>query len=227
MKIVNIHRGVAEIENDLIHRRPDWKQRMAEWETAVRSNQPAWQVVWPLVHVGDHNQHYHELKDQSLLADGYAPTKMNETFRNTNTLSGITAFRLELLTDPDLPFYGPGRSFMGTCALTEFNVEVQEVTNPTNKVKIKWASATTDYDQPEHPLEPNFYDKSTNSRVTGPLKHAMDGNDHTAWGIDAGPGRRNTDRKAVFQAKEPAGFTNGTILTFYLKQHGAGTATTT
>jgi hypothetical protein len=222
MKIANIHRGIAEIESDLTHRMPDWETRIAEWESAVSTNQPVWHVVWPLVHLGEHDQHYHELKDQSLLADGYAPTKMTESFRNTNNLSHITGFRLELLTDPNLPFYGPGRSFMGTCALTEFNVDVNDPANFTNKVSVKWAGATADYAQPERALEPNFYDKSTNSRSTGPIQYAIDGNNDTAWGIDAGPGRRNTDRKAVFQAKEPVGFTNGTIITFHLKQNHGG-----
>ena len=222
MKIANIRRGIAEVESELKHRAPDWEQRMAAWEQEVSTNQPRWQVVWPLHHVGDNDQRFYELKDQSLLTAGYAPTKVTESFRNTNEFAGITAFRLELLTDPNLPFYGPGRNFMGTCALTEFEVEVAEAANPTNQVKVKWASATTDYDQPEHPLEANFYDKSTNSRVTGPLKYATDGNEHTAWGIDAGPGRRNVDRKAVFQATTPVGFTNGTILTFHLKQNHGG-----
>ncbi len=220
--IARIRRGIAEIESDLKQRTPGWAQRLAAWEQEVSTNQPHWQPVWPLHHVGDNDQRFYELKDQSLLAAGYAPTKVTETFRNTNDFVGITAFQLEMFTDPNLPFYGPGRSFMGTCALTEFSVEVAEAAHPTNKVKVQIAGATTDYDQPEHPLESNFYDKSTNNRVTGPLKYALDGNENTAWGIDAGPGRRNTDRKAVFPAKEPVGFTNGTILTFHLKQNHGG-----
>jgi hypothetical protein len=152
-------------------------------------------VVWPLFQVGEKSQRYYEMKDESLLAAGYAPTKMTESFRNTNQLSGIRAVRIELLTDPNLPYGGPGRSFMGTCALTEFAVDVLELAHPTNKVKVKWASATTDYNQPEHPLESNFDDKSTNRRVTG-LTYAFDNNDRR-FGASTGAGRRNTDRKAV------------------------------
>src|SRR5204863_8677045 len=109
----------------------------------------------------------------------------------------ITAFRLELLNDPNLPYGGPGRSFMGTCALSEFNVEATDAENKTNKTKVKWASASADYQQPRRALESNFYDKSTNGRTTGPIQFAIDGNGDTAWGIDAGPGRRNQERKAV------------------------------
>jgi hypothetical protein len=183
-KVDSLQHGIAEIEAGLKRGRPDWEKQMAAWEDAAKLDQPEWQVVWPLFQVGEKSQRYYELKDQSLLAAGYAPTKMTESFRNTNQLSGIRAVRIELLTDPNLPYGGPGRSFMGTCALTEFAVDVLELEHPTNKVKVKWSSATTDYDQPEHPLEPNFDDKSTNRRVTGPLTYAFDNNDLTAWGID-------------------------------------------
>ena len=46
-----------------------------------------------------------------------------------------------------------------------------------------------------------IYDKSGKRRVTGPIEYAIDGKDETAWGIDAGPGRRNQPRKAVFRAR--------------------------
>ncbi|HEX4645405.1 MAG TPA: DUF1553 domain-containing protein, partial [Verrucomicrobiae bacterium] len=51
---------------------------------------------------------------------------------------------------------------------------------------------------------------------------AIDGKDDTAWGIDAGPGRRNQPRKAVFLPEKPVAFTNGAILTFRLKQNHGG-----
>ena len=221
-KVAAIQSGVAEIEADLKRQIPDWEQRMARWEEAVATNQPEWQIVWPLPHYGDNDQRFYELPDKSLLAAGYKPTKVNERFRTTNEFSNISAFRLEVLTDPNLPFGGPGRSFMGTLALSDFVVEAAEARNPTNKLTVKWASATADYDQPEHPLEPNFYDKSTNNRVTGPVRYAIDGNDLTAWGVDAGPGRRNVDRKAVFVSDKPVGFSGGTIFTFNLKQYHGG-----
>ena len=60
---------------------------------------------------------------RSLLAQGYAPTKHNVKLTVKTSLKNITAFRLELLTDPNLPMGGPGRSIKGTGALSEFKVE--------------------------------------------------------------------------------------------------------
>src|SRR5260370_15193654 len=87
---------------------------------------------------------------------------------------------------------------------------------------VKSASPSDDDEQPVRKVEMNFYDKSPNSRSTGPIQLAVDGNGETAWGIDAGPGRRNQDRKAVFQAERPVGYTNGTVISFHLKQNHGG-----
>ena len=92
---------------------------------------------------------------------GYAPTKFGAVFQSQPLdLKGITAIRLELLNDPNLPCNGPGRSFMGTCALTEISVEAINAAKPTEKVAVKLASATADYGNPERVLEANFFDKT-------------------------------------------------------------------
>jgi len=221
MKAANLRRQMREMEAELQHRTPDWAARMAKWEEEISHNQPEWSVL-SIHYVGDNDERYYPMKDGSMRAAGYAPTKHTTTWRATNNLPGIGAFRLELLNDPNLPCGGPGRSFMGTCALTEFKVEAAEDGNPTNKASIKIAKATADYSNPKRALEANFYDKTTNNRVTGPVELAIDGDDKTAWGIDAGPGRRNQPRKAVFAANKPAGFPGGTVLTFKLAMNHGG-----
>ena len=222
MKIANLRRQMADIEVGIKHHTPDWEKRMTDWEASVKGDQPEWIVFGNLDQEGDKSQRYEDKKDGSWLACGYAPTKFTQWFRVTNEVSGVTAFRLELITDPNLPYGGPGRAFNGTCALSEFYVEAMDAKFPTNKVKVKWKEATADVEQPVRELEKNFDDKNTNSRTTGPIKFAIDGNDKTAWGINVGPGRRNQDRKAVFVASEPAGFTNGTYWRIGLNQNHGG-----
>jgi hypothetical protein len=221
-EIARLRRGIAAIEADLQRRAPDWEQRLAAWEDSVKDNQPEWIVIRDLDQEGDKSQRYQFLPDGSLLAEGYAPTKFTQWFRVTNDLADITAFRIELLTDPNLPYGGPGRSFRGTCALTDFLVEATDAQNKTNRVKVKWAGASADIEQPERKLEENYHDKSTNNRVYGPIKYAIDGNADTAWGIDVGPARRNQDRKAVFVAEKPVGFAGGTAWRLGLQQNHGG-----
>ena len=224
MKVENLRAAMAKIEDELKAKTPDWQERMAKWEESVSTNRPHWFVLTPRIEdISTGGQKYLMQSDGSMLAQGYAPTKHTAIFWSTNSsISNITAFQLELLNDGNLPCNGPGRSFKGTCALTEFRVEVASLVARTNVSKVKFVSATSDYEQPERELEPNFYDKSDKHRVTGPAKYAIDGNQDTGWGIDAGPGRRNEPRKAVFQCEKPMGYAGGTIFEIYLEQNHGG-----
>src|SRR5207244_6945486 len=114
-------------------------------------------------------QKYLPLADGSFLAQGYAPTKHRVKLVAKTDVQNITAFRLELLTDPNLPLGGPGRSIKGTCALTEFEVEAAPADGPGKPAKVKIAKATADINPPEAPLESIFEDKSGKRRVTGPV----------------------------------------------------------
>ena len=223
MKAADLSRQIRELEEGLRHTSAGWEERMAKWEDEAKKNQSEWVIINPRVlEDSDSGQKYLIQKDGSFLAQGYAPTHHTPQMLLTNDLKGITGFRLELMTDPNLPAGGPGRSFMGTSALTEFVVDITSVANPTNKATIKFASATADYSNPERDLEPNFDDRSNKHRVTGPVAFAIDGKEETAWGIDAGVGRRNVPRKAVFTAAEPAGYEGGTIWNIKLKQNHGG-----
>src|SRR5262249_834815 len=92
---------------------------------------------------------------------------------------------------------------------------------PGAKKRVKLVSATADFGNEVKPLEPMYDDKTNKKRVTGPVDYAIDGKDDTAWGIDAGPGRRNVDRKAVFVPEKPIERPGAAVLTFQLKQmHG-------
>jgi Protein of unknown function (DUF1549)/Protein of unknown function (DUF1553) len=223
MKRANVFSGIREIEAALQERNPDWRKRMAEWESKIVKDQPEWIVVKPEVEdISNGGQKYLPMKDGSLLAQGYAPTKHRVKMSAPVDRQNITAFRLELLTDENLPMGGPGRSVKGGCALTEFEVDAAPAGDPKKIGKIKIVRATADYNQAERELEPSFDDKSKRRRVTGPIEFAIDGKDETAWGIDAGPGLRNQPRKAIFIADKPITNEGGTILTFYLKQSHGG-----
>jgi mono/diheme cytochrome c family protein len=223
MQRADLFREIGEIEADLQHRTSDWQERMAQWEAKVTTNQPEWVVVKPEVEdISNGGQKYLPLKDGSFLASGYAPTKHRVKMTVKTDLQNITAFRLELLNDPNLPLGGPGRSLKGTAALTEFEVEAAPADAPAKAVPIKIVKATADIALPERPLDAIFDDKTNRTRVTGPVEYAIDGKEETAWGIDAGPGRRNLPRKAVFNADKAVENPGGSLLTFYLSQKHGG-----
>jgi hypothetical protein len=219
-KRAEVLREIRAVEEGLKQSTPDWRKRMNAWEEQVRNDQPAWDVI-RVEHQGDNEQRYVFHADGSLTAWGYAPTKWTVRFTGKTDRKRITGFRLELLTDPNLPLGGPGRSPLGLFALSEFLVDVADPKTPEKKTRVKLVEATADYGNEEKSLEAMFDDRTNKKRVTGPVKFAIDGKDDTAWGIDAGPGRRNVDRKAVFVPDKPLELPDGAVFTFHLKQmHG-------
>jgi hypothetical protein len=219
----HIFQGIREIEEELKHNLPDWRERMAHWENEVHDDQPAWTVIQPAVDdESNGGQKYLPLQDGSFLAQGYAPTKHTVKLTIDVEQENIAAIQLELLTDPNLPLGGPGRSIKGTCALTQIEVEAAPLSARDKSEKIKIASATADVNPAEAPLDKIFDDNSGKHRVTGPVSFAIDDNDLTAWGMDVGPGRRNQPRKAVFKLEKTISNPGGTLLTIRLAQNHGG-----
>ena len=223
MKIAGILRRTREIEAGLQHRVPGWRENLRRWEASVTKNQTEWTVIRPEVDdISTGGQRYIPQEDGSLLAQGYAPTKHTVKLTAKTSIANISAFRLELLTDPNLPLGGPGRSITGTGALSEFKVEAAPASDPKAVKVIKFSRASADVNPPVGPLPAMYADKSNKVRTLGPIELAIDGKDETAWGIDVGPGLRNQPRKAVFNAAEPVSTSGETILTVYLKQNAGG-----
>lgn len=221
MRVANLRREMSDLEAGLRHQHPDWLERMNQWEDSVRDQQPKWDIV-RAVNAGDNGERYYYYADGSIRAASYAPTKWTAHFRGTNHLGRIGAFQLEQLTDPNLPCNGPGRSVKGMSALTEFKVEAANAQDPSKKQSVKFVRATADFSNAEKDLESEFDDRSGKRRPYGPVAFAIDGKDDTAWGIDAGPGRRNQSRKAVFIPEKPLEYPDGVVLNFYLQQNHGG-----
>jgi mono/diheme cytochrome c family protein len=220
MQRADIFRRIKEIEDDLQHKNPDWRERM----NASAKPQPAWTTLTPDVDdISTGGQKYLPMGDGSMLASGYAPTRHRAKMVVKTKETGLNAIRVELLKDPNLPHGGPGRSLEGIGALTEIELEIAPQDAPDKIEKIKFVRASADFEMAPTPLKPIYWDKTDNSkRLLGPVSYAIDGDDKTAWGIDAGPGRRNQPRQAVFITEKPFGYPQGTVLNIYLKQNHGG-----
>jgi len=222
MKRADILRRTAEAEDRLRHEHPDWQKQMEHWEASVAHDQPQWTVLRPEVDdISTGGSKYLPQPDGSFLAQGFAPASHRVKFIAKTDVQNITAFRLEVLADPDLPCGGPGRAINGLAVLTEFEAEAAPADDPAKATKIKFIKATSDFNPPAAPLPAYYQSKSGVLKMGGPVDFAIDGKQETGWSTDAGPGLRNQSRKAVFVAEKPIGFPSGTILNIYLKQfHG-------
>ncbi len=211
----------AELQLQAEH--PDWPRRMATWAQQQQTRQQAsWHVSrleFDDTSIG--GQKFLPQPDGSYLAQGYAPTKFQPKMRVLAPLRKITAMRLELMTDPNLPWGGPGRSRWGTCALSEMQVHLKSAAGPEKSIPIIIATATADLSLPQRPLSQTYDDKQKDKRITGPIAMAIDGRMETAWGLDAGPGRRNQAHEAIFTFATPVDCPPGTELWITLAQmHG-------
>jgi hypothetical protein len=211
----------TEIEDTLRHGDNSWQGKMTAWENSIAHNQPDWTIIRPEVDdISTGGSRYLPQPDGSFLVLGYAPPIHKVKFTAKLDTSNIKALRLELLTDPNLPCGGPGRSINGTGVLTEFEAEAAPANDPTKFKKIKFVAASSDFEPPTAPLAARYQVKSGAVKLGGSAQLAIDGKDNTGWNIDAGPGLRNQSRKAVFVSDQPIGYPGGTVLQIYLNQRG-------
>lgn len=90
-----------------------------------------WTVLDPATAVSANGATLSELGDYSILASGTSPPTDTYTVTAATALTGITGFRLEALSDPSLPFAGPGRyPSNGNFVLNELAVSVTAVPEP-------------------------------------------------------------------------------------------------
>ena len=137
--------------------------------------------------------------DGSWLATGANPNNDHWTVTFETKLRNIRSLRLEALAHPSLTKSGPGRAGNGNFALSEFAVAIR----PSGASSESASQAV----------------KLTNARATFeqkglPVAAAIDDNPQSAWAVDPEFGK---DHAAVFDAAEPFGFENGTLVTITLK----------
>lgn len=144
-------------------------------------------------------------EDDSVFASGANPTPETYTIQAHTRLKGITAIRLEALTDARLPQNGPGRAFNGNFVLNKFQVQAVPRNEPgkTQAIALKTATA-------------NF------SQVNFGVQTILEGNAPQigGWAVDPQQGRKHV---AVFELKTPLSHQEGTTLTFTLIQEHNGT----
>lgn len=227
-KRAEVEAAVAAREQQLRDEYPAWQDAMQSWETGVRA-QPAvdWQTLTlSFDDTSSGGQKCNPVGDGSYVAQGYAPTRFHPKSSAPSPLTTITAVRLELLTNPNLPRNGPGRSIYGTAALSEFELRMApadqsfETFDQWERVPIAYAVA--DVNPPRRPLGPEFPDRGTRNAVTGPISMAIDGDQETAWTTDIDPGTRNQSRYAIFKLKTPLQVPAGSVLGFKLSQNHGG-----
>jgi hypothetical protein len=134
---------------------------------------------------------------------GKNPTPETYTVTLETKETGITAIRLEVLTDPTLPQQGPGRApSNGNFVLSQLLVTARKATGDEAAQPVALRSAM-----------------ATFSQEGFPVANAIDYESESGWAISPETGKSHV---ALFQTKSPIGFEEGTILTVTLVQRYPG-----
>ncbi len=195
-----IEREVARLEAGLKDHCPSegagsLRARVEAWEKTIRPTR--WTVLTPSQVTSNKHATMTVQPDGSVLASGDKPNNDVYTVELPTDLKGITAIRLEVLTDPSLPEGGPGRAPLfqvGDFLLTEFQLAVA---NPGGQTRpVRFAGATQDY--------------TAGGRSAA---MAIDGVTDTGWSVNGGVGK---DHAAVFElAENPGGPGTRLIVTMH------------
>ncbi|MEX2382532.1 MAG: PSD1 and planctomycete cytochrome C domain-containing protein [Opitutales bacterium] len=196
---------IGRIVDNLLEEDPALPTKQAEWEREAGEEEDEWIVLEPDSWFASVGTKLDKMPDGSLLATGSNPPVSAYTVTVETDIQDITGFRLEALTDPNLPLGGPGRSENGNFVLTGFSVKASQGDELDTETEIALQNPSTDF------IQKDF-------SIAGTL----DDENNTGWAIDAGAKWRNQDRKIVFETVENTGSERGTTLTFRLSQRYGG-----
>ncbi len=142
------------------------------------------------------------LEDKSVLLTDDVPDKDTYTVTLRTTLTGITGFKLETLTDPSLPGHGPGRGDAArpNFVLNTFRVTAADAGSAARPLAFTRASASF-------------------AQAAFPVSNLIDPKNTKGWAINPQFGR---DHWATFELATPIGSAEGLTLTFTLAQNLGG-----
>ncbi len=194
----------AKEERDELEKKLRGEQ--AVWEESIKGASAKladveWQVIEPQETTSENGAKLTPQADGSVLVSGTNPDIDDLIFTASTQMGGVTAVRLEVLTDDSLPAKGPGRAENGSWVLTE--VKFLGDGKP-----VALAAVRADFEQPGWPLA-----------------HALDGKDDTGWGAWPQVGQPH---EAVFELLNDFGYRPDKTISFRLqfrssyKQHVIG-----
>lgn len=207
-RLQQYERQLEQLRTELETARRESEAEFIAWaERILARPAPAWELLRPTQLHSSGGTTLTLLEDQSFLASGANPQQDVYEMTARTEATGLTAVRLEALTDPSLPGGGPGRHANSNFVLSEFELTAISLRDPAVSRPVKFIRAEADYSQVNYEVA-----KAIDGTVAG----------NSGWAVD-GPTRKEP-ATALFIAAEPFGFDGGTQLQFRLR-HEASFAT--
>jgi hypothetical protein len=206
---------VAEARKEFEADTPSLAAAQVEWERSMAGERQAeWTTLSPTEAAAQSGAPLKISKDGSILASGKVADSDTYFVTARTKLKGITALRLEVLTDKSLPKNGPGRADNGNFVLTELLLQSRPTPEST-PARTKLQNATATVEQASF-AEGNPYKKWT---AAGAIDD--DVKPGGGWAVLDKTNTAGRDEHAVFETAADLGDGAETTLTFILRQtHG-------
>ena len=175
--------------------------KLAAWELKADKD-TGWTALDPKELKSSFNAKLEKQKDLSIFASGPNGKGTYDITAETD-LTGITAIKLEALTDARLGGNGPGRSPNGNFVLAGLTLKAGPKDKPAEAKKVELQNAKADFTQ-------ESFD----------VKNAIDGLAVATKGWAIFP-KTGLDHAATFELKQPLSIAGGTVLSFALNQQFA------
>ncbi|MGH9843936.1 MAG: PSD1 and planctomycete cytochrome C domain-containing protein [Blastocatellia bacterium] len=192
------------VEAKLKTQTPELDTALAQWEAEQRAEPQRWHTLEPLEFKSSGGTKLEKLADSSLLAAGAAPVSdvYTVTAQLPASAQGLTALRLEALTDANLPQGGPGRNPYGNFVLSGIEIFV-ETAGGEQRIALKDAAA-------------DDFTRSLDERQLF-SQESLPG---SGWDIDATRDAKRLNRQIVFIFEQPLELTAPAVATIQIKQIG-------
>ena len=199
----DIEREIVDLKAALKRSTPELEAAQKEWETQTARGMVSWSHPDPVTYFSLGGAELTLQGDGSLLASGPEPGRETYVVVTETQVEGITAIRLETLTDPSLPHGGSSRSSDGEFILTGFEVLAEPLTAPGSSSPVVFSGSAAEIDP-----------------VTFGIRRALDGDPTTGWSNSGTSHQNRVERQAIFMPESPLGFPRGTRFTIRLRHEG-------
>lgn len=188
---------IARLEERLVTMTPELEKARDKW-TSEYSGEGDWITLEPSRVSSTDGVEFEALEDGSYLAVGAAPDEAVYSILSDAPGRRVTGIRLQVLSDPSLPGFGPGREQTGNFALTEFLVSIARAEDKQLAEPVEFRRVTASF-----------------SHKRGPIESAIDGDAGSGWAILS---RTGFGHEAVFTLAEPLELPAGAQLHIDLEQ---------
>ena len=189
-QILNIDRWIASRPQEAMRAQP-------EWENELLSQLVAWETLEPVSLFSIGGSRLATLEDGSVLASGPRPQADTYILEFEADLSAVTAFRLQSLRHPGLPFGKSGRSDSGDFVLTRFEVDLP----------LEGSGAPLEFER----AAASFWTPGSH-----PAQALIE--DRTGWSVRNGPADFGLGHQVVFTLENPLKTDGKTIFRVRLRQ---------